>query len=67
MTATGWVGVEHLLTPQAAAAALGVSVWSLGRLRRAGLLAAINVGGAWRYDPADIKTFINANRRTQSK
>jgi excisionase family DNA binding protein len=65
VTATGWVGVDHLLTPTQAAQALAVSTWTLARLRRDGLLAGVAVGGAWRYDPADIQAFINTNRRTK--
>lgn len=66
MTAvTGWVGVDHLLTPADAAARLAVSMWTLARLRRDGDLRAVRVGGAWRYDPADLSAYINQNRSEQ--
>lgn len=61
-TQTGWVGVEHLLTAQEAAATLGVSKTTVARLRRSGRLAAVGVGGVWRFDPADVRAFIDANR-----
>ncbi|MFT4288133.1 helix-turn-helix domain-containing protein [Nocardioides sp.] len=62
MTAAGWVGIGHLLKPDEAADRLGVSVWTLARLRRDGLLAAIRVANAWRYDPADLDTYISNHR-----
>lgn len=59
---SAWVGVDHLLTPDEAAAALAISRWSLNRLRRDGDLPGVRVGGGWRYDPADIAAFITNNR-----
>lgn len=59
---SAWIGVEHLLTPDEAAAALAISRWSLNRLRRDGQLPAVRVGNAWRYDPADITAYITNNR-----
>lgn len=59
---TGWVGVGHLLTPRQAAEALAVSVWKVGDLRRTGRLAAVDVGGAWRYHPDDLNAFITTHR-----
>lgn len=65
MTAAGWVGVDHLLTPADAATRLAVSAWTLARLRRDGELVAIRVGASWRYDPADLSAFITKNRSDQ--
>lgn len=52
-----------LLADHKAAEMLGVSVWSLNRLRRECGLAAVNVGGSYRYDPDDLTAFIDENRR----
>ncbi len=62
-TASGWVGIDHLLDTEAAAAVLGVSVWTMRRLRRDGDIPAVLIGRSWRYAPADLRTYIN-NRRT---
>ncbi|MCY4726736.1 helix-turn-helix domain-containing protein [Nocardioides sp. STR2] len=61
MTA-GFVGVDHLLTPTATAERLAVSTWTVARLRRDGHLAAVRVGGSWRFDPADVAAYITKNR-----
>lgn len=60
--AHGWLGVAHLLRPDEAAESLAVSTWTLNRLRREGQLAAIRVGGSWRYDPADLSAYITNHR-----
>lgn len=60
----GWP--THLLTRTQAAEVLAVSPWSLDRLRREKGLPAIDVGGTWRYDPADLQNFINNNRRSET-
>lgn len=60
--ATGWVGVDHLLTTDDAAAVLRVSAWTMRRLRRDGDVPAVRVGNAWRFDPADLRDYINSRR-----
>lgn len=59
---TGWLGVAHLLRPADAAEYLAVSISTLNRLRRGGQLAAVRVGGSWRYDPTDVAAYITNNR-----
>jgi hypothetical protein len=59
---TEWTGAGDLLPPDDAARALGVSRWVLNRLRREEHLSAVRVGGAWRYEPTAIQTFITRHR-----
>ena len=61
----GWVGIAHLLTPRQAADRLGVSTWTVARLRRDGNLPAVRVGGSWRYHPADLAEYITSNRSNE--
>ncbi|GAA4680100.1 helix-turn-helix domain-containing protein [Nocardioides nanhaiensis] len=58
-TASGWVGVDNLLTPAAAARRLAVSTWTLNALRRSGAIPAVRVGRAYRYDPAALAAYVN--------
>ncbi|NHA01893.1 helix-turn-helix domain-containing protein [Nocardioides sp. W3-2-3] len=51
---TGWVGIDHLLTPDEAAEFLRVSRWTLNSLRRSGDICGVRIGGSWRYDPDDL-------------
>lgn len=66
MTAEGWVGVAHLMTPADVAAHLNVSRQTVARLRRSGDLVATRVGNCWRFHPADVAAYINASRRSEA-
>lgn len=45
---------------------LGISVRSVDRLRSSGELKSIVVKGRVRFDPADLQSFVN-NQRKESK
>jgi excisionase family DNA binding protein len=57
---TGWL--TPLLPPAQAANYLGVSLWTLARLRRGGHLTAVRVGNAWRYDPTDLTAYVTRHK-----
>ena len=55
---------DHLLTETEAARSLGLKVATLRRWRWAGKPPVYRkIGGAVRYDPSDLTTFIEASRR----
>lgn len=54
--------LEPLLPPKQTAAWLGVSDKSIYRLVKARKLNAIRVGRALRFDPSDVRKYIDANR-----
>ena len=59
--------VERLHNEAEAADYLGLSVKTLRRWRWAGKGPRfLKLGGAVRYDPADLKAFIDAGRRTST-
>lgn len=62
MTTGGWVGLDHLMKPADVAEHLSVSAWTVAKLRRLGELPAVRIGNAWRFDPADVATYINNQR-----
>lgn len=62
MTAGGWVGVAHLMTPADVAEHLAVSRQTVARLRRSGRLRGTPVGNSWRFHPDDVAAFINTSR-----
>jgi excisionase family DNA binding protein len=55
--------MERLLLPaRDAAAALSISERSLWSLTKAGEIPAIRIGRAVRYDPADLRAWIEARK-----
>lgn len=55
--------MEKLLTKKGAAALLGVSVRTIDRMRAAGQLRCVKVGGGVRFRVADLENFIARNMK----
>lgn len=60
--ATGWVGIEQLMTAGDVADVLRCSIRTVGELRRRGDLAALLIGNAYVFEPETVRSFI-ADRR----
>lgn len=54
-----------LLTAAELADAFGMSKWTVGRLRREHGLPAVNVGGVYRYDPDEVRAWLDARKTRQ--
>jgi excisionase family DNA binding protein len=52
----------RLLDAHAVAEVLGCCYDTVHRLRRRGLLRAVALGGAWRFDPRDVEAYIEAQK-----
>jgi excisionase family DNA binding protein len=50
--------IQLLLTPREAAAALAIGQRKLWELTNRGLILAVRIGRAVRYDPADLAAFV---------
>ena len=55
-----------LLTGKQAARLLSISERSLFTLNKAGQLPAVHIGRSVRYDPADIRVWIDAAKKSQN-
>lgn len=57
---------DHLLTSHQVAAFLGINEQQVRKLTRLGLLAGINISTGrvprWRYDPEEVRRFIESRR-----
>lgn len=60
----GWLGLEALLSEDQVAGVLLVSPRTVGKLRRAGKLPGVLIGRQHRYDPADVRAFIESCKTT---
>ena len=61
------ISQDHLLTETETARRLGLSVKTLRRWRWCSKPPPfLKIGGAVRYDPADLEAFIAASRRTST-
>jgi excisionase family DNA binding protein len=58
MSMSEHTSVKLLLTPREAAAALAISERTLWDLTDRGIICAVKIGRAVRYDPADLASFI---------
>lgn len=56
--------MEALIDSRRAAEILGISTRKLWGLVDAGEVKAVRIGRAVRFDPVDIREFIEANKRT---
>lgn len=56
------IQLDKLLKGTEVAEWLDCSVQHVNRLRRSGAFPGIAVGGMWRYDPADIRKYLNAQK-----
>ena len=56
-------GTKLLLHPQEAAQALAISPRTLWTLTQRGEIACVRIGRSVRYSQADIKAYIQQNRR----
>jgi excisionase family DNA binding protein len=54
-----------LLTARQAARALSISERTLWSLTKSGQIPAVRIGRAVRYDPADLRRWINLSRDSQ--
>lgn len=61
-TGGGPVKVTLLLRPREAADALAISERKLWELTRCGEVPAVRIGRAVRYDPRDLRRWIDAQR-----
>ncbi len=53
---------EPLISRKEAARLLDCSTFTVARMTQQGLLPAIRVGGSVKYEPAEIRRFLNENR-----
>lgn len=54
--------MQTLLSVEDAAAWLGTCEETVRRLRRAGKLSMVNIGGRWKVDPTVLAAFIEARQ-----
>jgi len=57
--------LEELLTIAAVARVLGISRGSVYGLMRSGELPAIRVGERARFDPSDVRAYLNRHRESR--
>lgn len=58
--------LEKLLSAQQAAERLGVSIWTVSRLARAGKLASVLIGRRRLFAEEDLDSFVRMTRRVGS-
>lgn len=58
--------LEKLLSAQQAAERLGVSIWTVSRLARAGKLASVVIGRRRLFAEEDLDSFVRITRRVGS-
>lgn len=54
--------LERLLDAREVAEILGIHYRSVHKLRRAGALPASAIAGTWRFDPQDIRDYIDKQK-----
>jgi excisionase family DNA binding protein len=56
--------MESLLSTQDVARILGVKYLKAYRLGESGEIPRIRVGGDWKYEPSDIRAYMDRNKST---
>jgi len=59
--------MERLMTPEEVAEALQMHVETVKRLLRQGKLPGFKVAGQWRISPSELKTFLEEQRKKETK
>ncbi|WP_420096126.1 helix-turn-helix domain-containing protein [Brevibacterium sediminis] len=57
------IDLEQLLTSKEVAETLQCTPKHVNTLRKSGDLPAMAIGGMWRYDPRDLRQYVERQRR----